>query len=117
MSSFTCKCGTVTREDEGPPSASGVLLSISVLASLEEQIARSIVEFLSLSEAQRGSWLQSHFWSQYPKDLSADEVAHDIISRAFNSAVFSSTFLCPNCGRLALAVGPDRGSWSFFTPE
>ncbi|WP_323847450.1 hypothetical protein [Microbulbifer magnicolonia] len=117
MSSFTCKCGAMVRETEERPNTSGILLSLTSLAALEEQMARSVVAYLSTPEDQREAWLRVHFGPEYPKDLAADEVANDIISQSVNAANFSSSFRCPKCGRLAVAPAPERESWSFFAPE
>ena len=76
-----------------------------------EQIARCVVEFLSVDRGQRASWVRKHFGPDYPSELSPHEVTCDIISRAVNSAEFSCTFRCPKCDRLALAVPPDHDTW------
>ena len=99
------------------PGTSGVLLQIPQLQSLEERIAATLMEFASLSESNRNTWIAERLGAHYPSGLAFHEIARDLVSLEINSAEFSSTFCCPACGRLAIAASPERVSWLFFAPE
>jgi len=95
MSTFTCKCGEVVRESQELPDTCGVLFDLGTLVALEGEIARSFTELRSA-------------------DM---EDIEDAVSASVNASSFSSTFRCPACGRLAIALGPDRDDWTFFSPD
>lgn len=117
MSSFTCKCGAVIREAEEPEGASGTLLSLTELTALEKRIAGEVADFMQTSGQQRAAWIRAHLGPEYPTDTADPEVVEDLVSQALNATGGSATFICPSCGRFAIAPGPKRDTWSFFMPE
>jgi len=109
MSTFTCACGSVTRQ---PDQATGVLYSLEELARIDVSVAKQIIEFMNATNAaKRESWLQSYFGPTYPADAPERAVLEDIVSRELNGAL-TPVFECPACGRIAL--GPE---WRFYTPD
>jgi hypothetical protein len=110
MSTFSCICGKVTREDEEPRDASGVLYSIADLREAEDRIAQLLADYFHA--ADRRAWARANFGTQYPEDASDQEVVSDVFSGEL-AARFMSVFRCPHCGRVAMK-GREEVGWRFF---
>lgn len=99
MSSFSCNCGAVVR-DEDSPDANIVAYPQPVLALIVSRITKSVVEFQATADAPaRSAWLAAYFHASYPADEPDANVIEDIVDSELNDG-FESIFRCPSCDRL-----------------
>lgn len=116
MSTFTCVCGSVTRDDEETPDTTCVMYPRATLHAIETRIADRVAEFVTIRDAPaRKSWLASYFGPDYPGDEARREVVEDIVTRELNGD-FIGVFRCPACRRVAIKEHDSQG-WDFYRPE
>jgi hypothetical protein len=113
MSTFTCKCGAVTRECEEAQGTSGVLYAHDAMIAVEKSIADQVAAFLKAGEA-REAWITTYFGIEYSPDLPDREIIEDIVSRELLCCEWTSVFRCTICGRIALGPEDPSASWRFF---
>src|SRR5687768_8779276 len=112
MSQFLCICGKLTRSDEEPRNASGVLYSIAGLQEAEDRIARLLADYFVA--ADRPAWVRANISASFPEDRCEHDVISVVTSRELNST-FTTVFCCPHCGRIAMK-GSEETQWHFFEP-
>ena len=99
MSSFSCNCGAVVRDDVATAS-SIVAYPQPVLTSIESRIAKSIADFLATGDVSaRADWIVGYFDTAYPANQPDEMIIEDIVTRELNDG-FESMFRCPSCDRL-----------------
>ena len=116
MSTFTCLCGSVTRDDAEPPGTTCVMYSRATLHAIETRIADRVAEFVTVRDAPaQNSWLAAYFGPDYPTGQAMREVVEDIVMRELNGD-FIGVFRCPACRRVAIKAHVSD-DWDFYHPE
>jgi len=116
MSWFKCKCGESFKDNDNDMAPTGIMLRLSVLQSIEEEISVLLDEYMRVSEDERYNWAFKQLGVSYSPEQYG-KIVGDLISKVINSSKFTSTFECPSCGRIGMAYPPDRAEWVFYASE
>lgn len=121
MSTLTCLCGHILKDDTWPPPYdSGMILGDEDEALIRLEIAKELVEFISsIQQGKRDEWLQKHFatadndFSYYQND---EEIIDDFLMVALRpyQRVIDQ---CDQCGRLWVQQQPGQNIYRSFTLE
>ncbi len=115
MGKFGCRCGNVLSNVHQPTEINGRILSEKSDDEFFEDLAAIIDDYIEhLGRDDVPTWRAKYFNEQYPTNLTAGEMLHDVLTGRFWNLTLDM-WECDQCGRVWIEESVNANSFCAYS--